>query len=111
MSNMDRELKRLNHFKPILILAYADSIGILTNNEEMFHHKECLYAADENTITVYEKLDSDSNIYDGISIYFKSQIIKLSIVGNKRIVIDRDKMGRIIEVNQDDGGNTGTNKQ
>ena len=111
MSNMNRELKRFNYIKPIIIAEYADSIGILTNNEEMFHHKECIYTADENTITVYEKLDSDSNIYDGISIYFKSQITKLSIVGlnNKHIVIDRDKMGRIIEVNQDDGGNAGTN--
>lgn len=110
---MDRELKRLNHFKPILILAYADSIGILTNSEEIFHHKECLYAVDENTITVYEKLDSNSSIYDGTTIYFKSQITKISIIGknNKKMKVNTDEMGRIIEVNQDDGGNTGTNKQ
>ena len=40
-------------------------------------------------------------------------VAKISIIGknNKKMKVNTDEMGRIIEVNQDDGGNTGTNKQ
>ena len=103
---MDRELKYFEHIKPKFFAAYADSINVFTKNMERFGHKECIYIADETTITVYEKLDHDSNIYDAISIYFKSQITKIGIIGmnNKRIVADFDKMGRIVEVDQNDNG-------
>ena len=103
---MNRELKYFEHIKPKIFLAYADSINIFTNNKERFMHKKCIYTADEATVTIYEKLDSDSNIYDYVSIYFKSQIIKISASGmnNKRIVVDFDKMGRIVEVDQNDNG-------
>ena len=103
---MDEELKRFTHIKPKIFLAYADSINIFTNNKERFMHKKCIYTADEATVTIYEKLDSDSNIYDYVSIYFKSQIIKISAIGmnNKRILVDFDEMGRVVEVNQNDNG-------
>ena len=112
---MSIDVERLKHYRTIernVVTTYVDSIGILTNNKEVFQHRECIVVSDANAISIYEKLDHDSNIYNGYTVYFKSQITKISIVGmnNKKIKVNTDEMGRMVEVEENDGTHTETDK-
>ena len=112
---MSIDVERLKHYRPIernVITTYVDSISILTNNKEVFQHRECIVVSDANAISIYEKLVHDSNLYNGYTVYFKSKITKISIVGmnNKKIKVNTDEMGRMVEVEENDGTHTETDK-